>query len=155
MKTFALVSSALLALLSGCADTAGEKSGPQIVNAGSVERLYQREWDLKGLTVDGHQVVMDVAGTITISFGPNGQVAGSGGVNRFTGTYAVSGDGKLSWTAAEFVVTRNPGPPELMEKQRAFFDGLRKTNVAVLSKHTLILQSEDLSTVLTFDEAGY
>jgi heat shock protein HslJ len=47
------------------------------------------------------------------------------------------------------------GPPELMEMERAYLDGLRKTNVAILGKHTLLLQSDDSATVLTFDEAGF
>ncbi|HTT39868.1 MAG TPA: META domain-containing protein [Burkholderiales bacterium] len=155
MKASALVASALLVVLSGCGSMTGEKSGPQIIDTGNVQRLYQREWDLKGLTVDGRQVVMDVAGRTTISFGPDGQVAGFGGVNRFKGTYAVSAGGVLSWASPALPMSRNAGPPELMEKERAFFEGLRKSNVAILEKHTLILQSDDSSTVLTFEEAGY
>jgi len=155
MKASGLVASALLMVLSGCGSMAGEKGGPQIVNTGNVERLYHREWDLKGLTVDGRQVVMDLAGRTTISFGPDGQVAGFGGVNRFKGAYTVSAGGVLSWTSPALAVSHNAGPPELMEKERAFFEGLRKINVAILEKHALILQSDDSSTVLTFDEAGY
>ena len=155
MKASALPLTALLLLLGGCAGLGGDDSALQMVTASTVDRLTQREWDLKGLTVDGHQVVMDVAAQLTLSFGPDGRVTGFGGVNRFGGTYEVSADGKLTWTGAGFTATRKAGPPELMDKERAYLDGLRKVNVALLRKHGLTLQSDDSSTVLTFDEAGY
>ena len=155
MKPFGLRVVFLLAFLGGCAQMMGNDSGPQIVNAQTAEKLHGREWDLKGLTVDGRQIVMDLEAHITISFGANGQVAGFAAVNRFTGPYALSADGKLSWGKPGFATTRKMGPPELMEKERAYLDGLRKTNVAILAKHTLLLQSDDSATVLTFDETGY
>ena len=47
------------------------------------------------------------------------------------------------------------GAPELMEKEQAYLRALGKTNVAILARHILVLQSDDASTVLTFGEAGY
>jgi len=145
----------VLALLGGCAGVLGNDSGPQVVNAASVERLYGRDWDLKGLTVDGRQTVMDVGATMTITFGPKGHVAGFGGVNRFTGAYKLSPEGKLTWGESGFATTRKMGPPEIMDKERDYLIGLSKVNVAIVAKHTLLLQSDDGSTVLSFDETGY
>jgi heat shock protein HslJ len=145
----------LLACLSGCANVTGSDSGPQVLDAQTAHRLYQRDWDLKGMTVEGRQIVVDVDTRITIRFAPNGQVAGLAAVNRFSGTYSLSTEGKLSWGKPGFAATRSMGPPELMEKEQAYLRGLGKTNVAILARHILVLQSDDASTVLMFNEAGY
>ncbi len=153
MKTAVLPLLLLLACLSGCASVTGNGSGPQVLDAQTANRLYQRDWDLKGLTVEGHQIVVDLDTRITIRFAPDGRVAGLAAVNRFSGTYGLSTDGRLSW--GRFAATRNMGPPELMEKEQAYLRGLGKTNIAILARHILVLQSDDASTVLTFNEAGY
>ena len=153
MKTAVLPLILLLACLSGCAHVTGTDSGPQVLDAQTAHRLYQRDWDLKGLTVEGRQVVIDVDTRITIRFAPDGQAAGLAAVNRFSGTYSLSAEGRLSW--GRFAATRMMGPPELMEKEQAYLRGLGKTNIAILAGHILVLQSDDASTVLTFNEAGY
>jgi heat shock protein HslJ len=117
--------------------------------------LHQRDWDLKGLTVEGRQIVVDVDTRITIRFAPNGQVAGLAAVNRFSGTYSLNAEGRLSWGKAGFAATRMAGPPELMEKEQAYLRGLGKTNMAILARHILVLQGDDASTVLRFNEAGF
>ena len=145
----------LLACLSVCARMTGSDSEPQVLDAQTAHRLYQRNWDLKELTVDGRQVVIDVDTRLTIRFAPDGQVAGLAAVNRFSGTYSLSTEGRLGWGRTGFSVTRNTGPPELMEKERAYLRGLGKTSNAILARHILVLQSDDASTVLTFGEVGY
>ncbi|MBF8280095.1 MAG: META protein, partial [candidate division NC10 bacterium] len=44
--------------------------------------------------------------------------------------------------------------PELMEKEQAYLNGLAKTNIAILARRILVLQSDDTSTILRFNEAG-
>jgi len=153
MKTLPLL--LLLACLGGCAQVMLSDSGPQVLDAQTVQRLHQRDWDLKGLTVEGRQIVVDVQTRISIRFAPDGRVAGLAAVNRFSGTYSLGTDGKLNWTKPGLAVTRMMGPPELMEKEQAYLKGLVKTNVAILAGHLLVLQSDDTSTVLTFSETGY
>lgn len=155
MKRTVLPMILLLACLGGCAHVPGSDSGPQLVDAQTAHRLYQRNWNLKGLTVEGRQVVIDVDTGITIRFAPNGQVAGLAAVNRFSGAYSLSTEGRLSWGKAGFAATRMMGPPELMEKEQAYLRGLGRTNIAILAGHILVLQSDDASTVLTYNEAGY
>lgn len=153
MKKTVLPLILLLACLGGCAHVTGNDSEPQVLDAQTAQRLYQRDWDLKGLTVEGREIVVDVDTRITIRFAPNGQVGGLAAVNRFSGTYSLSNEGKLSW--GRFTVTRMMGPPELMEKEQAYLRGLGQTNIAILARHILVLQSDDTSTVLRFNEAGY
>lgn len=155
LKTTFLALILLLACLSGCAYVKGNDSEPQILDAQTAPRLYQRDWDLKGLTVEGRQVVIDVDTRMTIRFAPNGQVAGLAAVNRFSGAYSLSAEGKLNWGKGGFTATRSKGPPELMEKEQAYLRALGRTNIAILARRVLVLQSDDASTVLTFSESGY
>ena len=155
MKATVLPLILLLACLSGCAHVTGNDSEPQVLDAQTAPRLYQREWDLKGLAVEGRPIVVDVDTRITIRFAPGGKVGGLAAVNRFGGDYSLSAEGKLGWGIAGFAATRMMGPPELMEKEQAYLRALGKTNVAILARHILVLQSDDASTVLTFGEAGY
>ena len=154
-KTAVLALVLMLACVSGCAQLTVDDSAPQVLAAQTAHRLYQRDWDLKGLTVEGHEIVIDLDTRISIRFASDGQVVGFAAVNQFSGTYGLSAQGKLSWGKTGFAVTRNTGPPELMEKGQAYLRALGKTNAAILARHTLVLQSDDSSTVLTFSEAGY
>jgi heat shock protein HslJ len=141
-----------VAFLVACA---GASSPPTLVTRASAAKLQDRQWQLKSITLDGRQVVMDVQANMTLAFGADGKVTGFAAVNRFNGTCSFGLDGKLSWSGPGFVTTRKAGPPELMEKERAYLEALPKTDRAVLGNRVLRLQSEDESTLLTFSEAGY
>ena len=154
MKLSILSVTVLFACLGGCAQLGGSTGAPQVVSAQTAQRLQQRGWDLEGMTIEGRQIVMDVDATMTVRFESTGQVGGVAGVNRYTGTYSLSAEGRLSWGSPAFATTRRAGPPELMEKERAYLDALRKVEVAILDGATLLLQSDDASTVLSFRETG-
>ena len=51
----------------------------------NLDRLVNREWLLKNVTVDSQRVIMHVDATQTLQFGSDGRVIGYGGVNRFAG----------------------------------------------------------------------
>jgi len=142
------------ALLPGCTATA-PKEAPTIITSENVAKLYNRQWDLKSISMDGGQPVMDMQATMTVAFGADGKATGYGSVNRFTGAYSLTPNGQLTWPGPGFATTRKAGPPELMEKERAYLEALRKTERAMLYKHTLQLQAEGESTLLVFHEAGF
>lgn len=142
------------ACLVGCAATA-KSSLPTVINSENVAKLQGRQWELKSITLDGTQIVMDLQANISLAFGADGKVAGFGSVNRFAGSYSFGRDGRLTWPSPGFITTRKAGPPELMEKERTYLEALPKTDGAILSGRLLRLQSEDGSTALTFSEAGY
>jgi heat shock protein HslJ len=125
-----------------------------LITARNLERLVDREWELKTITVDNTRVIMHVDAAQTLRFGSDGRVTGFGAVNRFGGAYQFSPEGVLTWPAPGLVSTRMAGPPELMEKERAYLQGLPKTTRAIVAKNGLQLQSEDGSTVLLFAEIG-
>ncbi|HXV07223.1 MAG TPA: META domain-containing protein [Burkholderiales bacterium] len=146
---------ALAALaLSACGGMTGGDSGPVLVNKKNVGRLQGRQWELKTITVDGTRVIMHPDGVMTIAFAAQGEVGGLGTVNQFRGRYEFSEDGRLTWPAPGLVSTRKAGPPELMDKERAYLAGLPKTSRAIVTKSALQLQSDDGNTVLTFVPLG-
>ena len=140
----------LLLLLTGCASP-----GATVIGPGDVDKLYQREWELQSIVVDGEPDIMHVDAKMTINFGPGGQVAGFAAVNRFAGTYKLGPDGKLTWGALGVVGERRRGPPELMDKEHKFLEALRKVNMLILGRHALVMQRDDGSTALSFTEAGF
>jgi len=155
MKASMLPFILLLTFLGGCAQVIATDSGPQVVNATTAKSLYQRDWELRGLNVDGRQVVMDLDARVSIRFEPTGQVSGIAAVNRYTGTYILSPEGTLSWGSPGIAATRKAGPPELMRIETDYLKGIGRVNVAILARHMLVLQSVDASTVLTFQEVGF
>jgi len=139
------------AVLAACATA---NPPPMLVTSANAGKIQNRQWELKSITLDNRQVVMDLQANMTLAFGTDGKVTGIAAVNRFNGTCSFSSDGKLTWPGAGFITTRKAGPPELMEKERAYLQALPKTDRAILIGPTLRLQSEDESTSLMFQEAG-
>ncbi|HTS52986.1 MAG TPA: META domain-containing protein [Burkholderiales bacterium] len=140
------------ASLLGCMGSGNDP--PALVTSENAAKLQTRQWALKSISTDGSQAVMDMQANMTLVFGADGRVTGYGSVNRFNGAYSFSRDGKLSWPGPGFITTRKAGPPELMEKERAYLEALPKTDRAILQKHALQLENEGESTLLLFTEAG-
>ena|SRR6476620_6791874 len=140
----------VLLVLAGCA---GDKA--TVVGEGEMGKLYNHEWELQSIVLDGSHDIMHVDAKMALNFAPGGQVAGFGAVNRIAGTYKLTPDGKLAWGSLGVVGDRKRGPPELMDKERNFLEALRKTNMLIVGRHALLLQRDDGSTVLQFVEAGH
>ena len=142
-----------LLLVAGCGGI-GKEKGPVLITSQNLEQLVNREWDLKNMTVAGKSIIMHVDANQTLLFASDGRAVGFGAVNRFSGAYQFSPEGLLSWPTP-LITTRMAGPPELMDKERYYLEGLPKTTRAVVSEHSLQLQNDDGSTVLVFLERGY
>ena len=153
MKAATWTAALSLLLAAGCGGMLGKDSGPTLISSRNADRLQNREWELKSLTVSGTRVIMHPDYRMTIVFSSQGEVGGYAAVNQFRGTYKLSDDGILSWPGA-LAATRKAGPPELMEKERAYLAGIPKTSRAIVSGTVMQLQSDDGSTVLAFIQAG-
>ena len=150
MKTASWAAGLALLLLSACGGMLGGDSGPVLVNKGNVGKLEGQQWELKTITLDGTRIIMHPDSVMTLAFAPQGEVAGFAAVNQFRGRYEFSEDGRLTWPSPGLITTRKAGPPELMDKERAYLLGLPKTSRAILANSGLQLQSDDGNTVLTF-----
>jgi heat shock protein HslJ len=153
MKVLTWMVSMSAAWLIACATT--PTSAPTIVSSENVAKLQNRQWELKSITLDSRDSVMDLEAKMTLAFGADGKVTGYAAVNQFNGLYSFSPDGKLSWPGAGLITTRKAGPPELMEQERTYLRALPQTDRAILKGRALLLQNDGESTVLTFAEAGY
>jgi heat shock protein HslJ len=105
-------------------------------------------WTL--VAVEGEPVPTDAG--IHLDFLEDGRVAGSGGCNRFSGSYVPGGD-HLAFSP--LAATRMACPVPLMERERAFFAAMER--VASVSRHTpetLILADADGTVVLEFRRRG-
>ncbi len=142
-----------LCVLAACGSMLGKDSGPALVDTKNVKRIVAIEWELKTMTVEGTRIIMHPDTRMTILFGPDGSVAGFAAVNQYQGQYKVTDAGQLSWPVP-LITTRKAGPPELMDKERAYLKGLPKTSRAIVTNQALQLQSEDGNTVLAFIKAG-
>jgi heat shock protein HslJ len=69
------------ALLVACQSS--PKEIPVIVTSENVAKLQGRQWELKSMTLDSRDIVMDIEANLTLAFGPNGKVTGYAAVNRF------------------------------------------------------------------------
>jgi uncharacterized lipoprotein YbaY len=103
------------------------------------EDLTETTWRLERL---GDAVAEQVRSTIT--FGTDGQVSGSGGVNRFFGGYRVAGD-RIEF--GQLGSTLMAGPPEAMEQEQRFLAGLGGTQPYVVDGDVLTIGSAILRRV--------
>lgn len=104
--------------------------------AAAQDTLAGTEWRLESL--DGQPAVADT--TVTLSFGPDGQVSGSGGCNGYGGSYQISG-GTLSFgqIASTLMACAEP----VLEQESAFFTALSSASGYMLDGDQLTITYGD------------
>jgi heat shock protein HslJ len=153
MKVLTSLGVLALSLAAGCSMMGeGKDKAPAVVTSQNVDRVQGKQWELKKLTIDNRDIVMDLDANMTLIFGTDGKATGFGSVNQFSTTYAFDQDAKVTW--GRIVTTRRAGPPELMQKERIYLEALTKTSRAIVKGPALQLQSDDGTTALPFVEAG-
>jgi heat shock protein HslJ len=101
-----------------------------------------KEWQLSQL---GDQAVAADAG-VTLVFGEEGKLSGSGGVNRFGGKYELKADGQV--TIQNIFSTRMAAlDKDVMNRETQFFQLLGKAKRAVLSEGKLVIECEGEKTI--------
>lgn len=104
-------------------------------------KLTGREWVVDDIA--GRGVIDD--SHLTINFGSNGQLSGSGGCNRLIGGYTLRGSGL---TITRPGTTMMACPPALMEQEGRFLDVLGKVKRYRIDRSgALVLTSSDSRTV--------
>lgn len=124
---------------------AGASAQPVVPAPGSA-------WRLVALVRDGEQQVPPAL--VSLEFVEQGGVAGSAGVNRYTGQVRVEPDGKLRWSARGLASTRMAGEPEAMAFEARYLHALmRSTSARVGEDGRLVLEDEEGSRRLLFEPA--
>jgi heat shock protein HslJ/uncharacterized protein YecT (DUF1311 family) len=109
------------------------------------------EWRLVGLVVAGTPTPIVPGSAITIRFDDNGLARGAASLNRYQGGYQLGPDGALVWVGPGFVTTRMAGPPDLMQQEAVFLEALQAASRLRIEKGTLLLESANGGTRLTFE----
>jgi heat shock protein HslJ/uncharacterized protein YecT (DUF1311 family) len=108
------------------------------------------EWRLSRWVANGVEKAILPESGVSIAFDPSGKVSGQASVNRYSGSFRFSSDGRLEWSRAGFAVTRMAGSPALMAQEHAFLESLRRTVNYRVEGSELVLESTNGATVLTF-----
>ena len=87
---------------------------------------------------------------LTLEFGEDGTVSGSGGVNRYNGSYEVDGAGIAIGPLA---LTKMAGEPDLMEQEAAFVKALESATQWKVVRGQLELRDADGSAMVFADRA--
>ncbi|MCA3131893.1 MAG: META domain-containing protein [Betaproteobacteria bacterium] len=107
-------------------------------------------WRLVMLVRDGQEQTPPAL--VTLEFPGKGGVAGSAGVNRYTGQVRVEPDGTLRWSARGLASTRMAGEPEAMAFEARYLHALmRATSARVGEDGRLVLEDADGTRWLLFD----
>lgn len=127
--------------------TASDGSGPEEAVVAGDASWMGVEWVLIGLA--GHEVADGV--TTTFSVDNQGQASGHGGVNRYGGTFALDGEGRIE--AGPFASTRMAGPPEAMRQEREFLTLLGRALAVEVVEGELRINCEGEAEPLRFRRA--
>jgi heat shock protein HslJ len=115
--------------------------------------LKGTSWHATGIN-NGRQGVQSVMnGTlVTISFGGEGDASGTGGCNRYSGHYEVTGSsisiGKVAVTAMACA-----DPPGVMEQEQAYFNALATAATVRFEGQRLELRTADGALAVSFERA--
>jgi heat shock protein HslJ/uncharacterized protein YecT (DUF1311 family) len=114
--------------------------------------LVGPEWHLTQVMFDGSATSwqFNPDSPVTIRFDASGNAAGRGPVNRFSGRYSATADGRISWGGAGLQTTMMAGPPEAMEREDMFLQILGQVSRYRVSASQLILETDDSNSSLTF-----
>jgi heat shock protein HslJ len=121
--------------------------------AGAAPGLTGVEWHLAQVIFDGAATSLQFGSDspVNIRFDASGNVTGRGPINRFSGRYDATADGRISWSDAGLQTTMMAGPPEAMEQEDLFFQILGQVSRYRMSGSQLILETEDSNSSLTFE----
>jgi len=130
----------------GARETSVEPSG----GTGDADSLADRHWSLEVFGGPGAGDPPVEETEITLSFTRDGQANGTGGCNRYFGSFESGEDGALSF--GPLGATRMACPTEIMDQETAFFRALEGASRYVIDGDRLTLFSGDGTGVLTFVE---
>ncbi len=121
----------------GCATL----SGP------TLEDWESQELKVVRVVLNGARVPVPTDKPITLTFAPDGKVAGRSTVNRYFGAFSRTDNGAIVWTGA-MGATRMAGPAEAMKTESEYFQALGKTSEIRVGRDLLIFQTPDQENIV-------
>ncbi len=154
MKILTALGALALSLAAGCSMMGeGKDKAPAVITSENVGRVQGKQWELKKLTIDNRDIVMDLDANMTLIFGTDGKATGFGSVNQFSTTYSFDQDAKVTLGPHRH---HAQGRSARTDAEGADLSGSAHARPAARSSKAprLQLQSDDGTTVLPFLEAG-
>jgi len=150
-----------LSLLGACAmqtppdaQASPDKDEPMPITRARQSELTERQWVLIRIVESEDVVLAPEKSNITITFFPDGKVAGGAPINRYFGKYQLDVNGRLFWPGPGFAATMMAGPPELMDQEQVYFRSLRRVSRILKTAKGIHLANDDGSLVLVFVLSG-
>jgi heat shock protein HslJ len=119
-----------------------------LITSENFSRIAGMQWILEKMTIDGKKYQLAREKPF-VKFAADGNVTGSGSVNRFFGSMKINDKGNIQWQKA-FGSTRMAGPEELMKQEDAFLSALPKTEHISIEGIRLYAYSRDRQTEIVF-----
>ena len=150
-----------LSLLGACAmqtppdaQAKQDKDEPVPITRARQNEFTERQWVLTRI-VEGEDVLLaPEKPNVTITFFPDGKVAGGAPINRYFGTYQLDDDGRVHWPGPGFASTMMAGPPALMDQEQVYFRALRAATRILKTAKGIQLANDEGSLVLVFVLSG-
>jgi heat shock protein HslJ len=139
-------------LFCGCNENNGgaevAADGGVAITSGNFGRIVGMQWILKEMVVDGQAYAL--TGEMPfVKFEAGGSFNGYASINRFFGSVAIDGAGKVVWPE-NVGMTRMAGPQKMMEQEGVVLKTLVGTEKASLEKIYLTFESLDGKSKLIF-----
>jgi heat shock protein HslJ/uncharacterized protein YecT (DUF1311 family) len=121
--------------------------------AGGADALTGVEWRLTRVISDGAETGLgfNADSPVSIRFDKSGRATGRGPINRFSGSYRLSGNGRISWVDPVLQTTSMAGPADAMQREDMFLQVLGQIYRFRITGSQLVLEAEDSNSSLTFD----
>jgi heat shock protein HslJ len=138
----------VLALLPTTVEVSVAQPVQEQVQTADPQHLLIPRWFLRGLVFDGREVpVAPDQQQVTLQFEENGGANGTSSCNNFFATYTAEPGGKMNFGPVGATKMYCDGK---MDFESDYFEALQRVERFAFGEGTLVLSSEDGSTVLTF-----
>jgi heat shock protein HslJ len=116
-----------------------------------ISKFQGIELRLVRFRVNGREIAIPSFLTITLTFQKGQQISGQSAINRYGGVFTPLPNGKIAVQLT--TTTQMAGPPELMELESKYFDGLSHVKQVLLTSNRIILENETTSMEFAFSRA--
>ena len=106
------------------------------------------DWQLARMQLGAEDIKPIKSSLVVFRCTPDGEVAGSASINRYSGSMVTEGSRILRWNPMR--VTRMAGPPELMKQESFFLEAISKTTRMARFGRNLILENASEGVRLEF-----
>ena len=124
-----------------------QAEAPEVKSVDVLARMSGALWRLERWVENGKE--RSWPAPVTLRWADGGGVSGKAGVNQYSGSLGIAGDGHLTWSG-QFITTRMAGSPEAMEAEARYLQILPKMERATVAGGRLVLEAADGGLRLEF-----